>query len=137
MMVTRGIALAEKMDIHVSNVTLNGPMKIAHLGQEAYATMVCPICHREDTSVLLSEIRSGNVTSLESAYCTRCEHRYFRKLPSCKLIIVFKFLLEKLRSIPPSFRSMEFSFHREREKISLPLRFHYVDHTPPIWIKES
>jgi len=30
---------------------------------------------------LLASIRCGEQTSLESAFCRRCEHRYFRKLP--------------------------------------------------------
>lgn len=47
-----------------------------------YVTLDCPICGRADESVLLAEVWSAGRTSLESAYCSRCEHRYFRKLPS-------------------------------------------------------
>ncbi|MCB7128040.1 MAG: class I SAM-dependent methyltransferase [Candidatus Brocadiales bacterium] len=74
------------MDVNVSNVSLKGTMKTAYLDQKDYIFMVCPICDRDDDSFLLADIRSRGVTSLESAFCNRCEHRYLRKLPSLEWV---------------------------------------------------
>ena len=54
---------------------------MAYLEQEDFTSVVCPICHQDDESLLLADIRCGELTSLESAFCKRCEHRYLRKVP--------------------------------------------------------
>lgn len=70
------------MEIHISKVRLAEALGIEYLDQIDYATAVCPICRSDDDSFLLADVRCDGLTSLETAYCSRCEHRYLRKLPS-------------------------------------------------------
>lgn len=69
------------MEVTVSDVSLEGPMTMAYLEQEDFTSVVCAICDQDDESLLLADIRCGELTSLESAFCKRCEHRYFREVP--------------------------------------------------------
>jgi 2-polyprenyl-3-methyl-5-hydroxy-6-metoxy-1,4-benzoquinol methylase len=69
------------IDLEITRVKLDGPMAEVQVPQEQYQHCLCPICLKEDDSILISEVRAGNLTSMESAYCTSCEHRYFRKMP--------------------------------------------------------
>ncbi len=71
------------LHVKVKRVSIPGRM-VVHPEPHAYCQVPCPICGKEDESILLSDIRSRGRTSLESAYCRRCEHRYFRKLPSAE-----------------------------------------------------
>lgn len=57
-------------------------MTEVEVAQSDFQLWPCPICQTEKESILVSEVRAGEATSMESAYCTRCEHRYFRKMPS-------------------------------------------------------
>jgi 2-polyprenyl-3-methyl-5-hydroxy-6-metoxy-1,4-benzoquinol methylase len=70
------------LDVYVNRVNLEGPMKEVEVPQTDFQFWPCPICQTEKDSILISEVRSGDTTSMESAYCLRCEHRYFRKAPS-------------------------------------------------------
>lgn len=70
------------MNIDISNVALKGAARFAYPAQNEYVLRVCPICGRSDGSILVADVRSGPVTSLETAFCTPCEHWYLRKLPS-------------------------------------------------------
>jgi SAM-dependent methyltransferase len=69
------------IDLHVIHVGLKGPMVEVNVPQHDFQFQSCPICRTEADSILLAEVRAGDATSMESAYCTRCEHRYFRKMP--------------------------------------------------------
>lgn len=71
------------MQLNISSAFLSD-RSVEHPNQTDYVHVKCPICQKEDESVLISKIQAGEKTSLESAYCRRCEHRYFRKLPSKK-----------------------------------------------------
>ena len=73
------------IDVHVTRVGLGGPMTEVEVAQSDFQLWPCPICQTEKESILVSEVRAGEATSMESAYCTRCEHRYFRKMPSVRL----------------------------------------------------
>lgn len=68
--------------VSVSGLELRGGYLTARLQPEEFATLGCPCCGGGQGSLLLSEVRAGERTSLELAYCRPCEHRYFRKLPS-------------------------------------------------------
>lgn len=70
------------IDLHIIRAQLGGPLKEVLLDQAHFQSWVCPICRSEQDSLLLAEVRSGNVTSMESAFCVKCEHRYFRKMPT-------------------------------------------------------
>lgn len=72
------------IDVLVSMADPQGAMVQVFLDQEDFIYRVCPICVDDQESILLSEIKAASSTSLESAYCKRCEHRYFRKLPTSK-----------------------------------------------------
>jgi 2-polyprenyl-3-methyl-5-hydroxy-6-metoxy-1,4-benzoquinol methylase len=72
------------IDLHVTRVGLEGPMTEVEVAQSDFQLWPCPICQMEKESILVSEVRAGEFTSMESAYCTRCEHRYFRKMPSVR-----------------------------------------------------
>jgi len=69
------------IEVTVSNLSLKGTMRTAYIEQKDLTSAVCPICHQDDESLLLADIRCGELTSLESAFCKRCEHRYLRKVP--------------------------------------------------------
>lgn len=69
------------IDILVSKTRLGGPMTQVFLEGGEFQSLKCPICQDDSASILLAEVRAGNLTSMESAYCRSCEHRYFRKMP--------------------------------------------------------
>ena len=69
------------LELELLTVRLAEPHAAAYPESSAYIEQVCPVCERPDDSTLLASIRCGEQTSLESAFCRRCEHRYFRKLP--------------------------------------------------------
>lgn len=70
------------MRVVVSSYTVERPASIERPSQDAYTTRACSVCGSDDESVLLTRVTSGERTSLESAFCRRCEHAYLRRLPS-------------------------------------------------------
>ncbi len=71
------------LDVRVLDVALNAPEQLVFLEEQDYASAsACPVCGRSDASFLLADVRQNGSTSLESAFCRACEHRYFWKLPS-------------------------------------------------------
>ncbi|MGK7873254.1 MAG: class I SAM-dependent methyltransferase [Xenococcaceae cyanobacterium] len=70
------------MEVNVSNFILKSPAMLAYPEQEDYTYTNCPICNRDDESFLLADVRCQELTSIETAFCKRCEHLYLRKLPS-------------------------------------------------------
>ncbi|HET6674919.1 MAG TPA: class I SAM-dependent methyltransferase [Nitrospiraceae bacterium] len=70
------------IDLHVTRVGLEGPMTEIDVPQGDFQSGPCPICRTAADSILVAEVRAGEATSMESAYCVHCEHRYFRKMPS-------------------------------------------------------
>lgn len=69
------------IDIFVSEARPGGAMAQVFLEGVDFESRKCPICLSDSASMLLAEVRAGDSTSMESAYCGRCEHRYFRKMP--------------------------------------------------------
>lgn len=69
------------MDLIVKAVELSGH-GIEHLSQSDFEFHHCPICGNSDHSQLIAEVRAGNDTAIESAFCIQCEHRYHRKFPT-------------------------------------------------------
>lgn len=49
--------------------------------QSALALYPCPICLRDDALQPLASVEARGATSLESAFCKRCYHRFHRKFP--------------------------------------------------------
>src|SRR5687768_10056850 len=72
------------MDVNVSKVSLHAPTAETRLSQADFTTTVCPICGTAADSFLLAAIRCGSETSIESAFCRTCEHRYLKKLPTAQ-----------------------------------------------------
>ncbi len=70
------------LDVCVERVSLGGPMKEVEVAQGDFQCRPCPICRTEKDSLVLSEVMAAGITSMVSAYCVRCEHRYFQKMPS-------------------------------------------------------
>jgi len=70
------------VNIDIANVSLKGAARFAYPAQDEYVLRTCPICGRDDESMLIADIRCGSITSLETAFCRECEHWYLRKLPS-------------------------------------------------------
>jgi SAM-dependent methyltransferase len=70
------------IDLHIIYVGLEGPMVEVNVPQVNFQFQPCPICRSDADSILIAEVRAGDATSMESAYCNLCEHRYFRKMPS-------------------------------------------------------
>lgn len=70
----------QKMEFVVESLKLFG-YSIETPGQEVYQFYACPICAREDKLQNLAVIEANGKTSLESVFCTRCQHRYHRKFP--------------------------------------------------------
>ncbi len=70
------------LDVFVERVSLSGPMQEVEVSQGDFQFCPCPICQTEKDSLVLSEVLAGGTTSMVSAYCVSCEHRYFQKMPS-------------------------------------------------------
>lgn len=70
------------LDVFVERVNLGGPMQEIEVPQGDFQCWPCPICQTTQDSVILSEVLAGGVSSMVSAYCVMCEHRYFQKMPS-------------------------------------------------------
>ena len=71
------------LDVRVLDVTLASPEQMVFLEDQDYTSMsACPVCGKSDASFLLADVRQNGSTSLESAFCRDCEHRYFRKFPN-------------------------------------------------------
>jgi 2-polyprenyl-3-methyl-5-hydroxy-6-metoxy-1,4-benzoquinol methylase len=68
------------MRLTVSEVTLSN-QEAATPDQAIYQRYPCPICQETNALQMLAIIRAGGQTSLESAYCTRCQHRFHHKFP--------------------------------------------------------
>jgi 2-polyprenyl-3-methyl-5-hydroxy-6-metoxy-1,4-benzoquinol methylase len=49
--------------------------------QDALAFYACPVCGRDDALQLIGSVVARGLSSLESAFCTRCFHRFHRKFP--------------------------------------------------------
>ncbi len=64
------------LDVKLSNHT------VETIRQEDLRTYPCPICRGNDAVQLLAEVRASGLSSLESAFCKRCFHRFHRKFPS-------------------------------------------------------
>jgi len=69
-------------EIQVHSVRASAGTEILHLDESDFVERPCPICGEADASILLSMVCAGSRTSVESAFCERCEHRYHRKMPS-------------------------------------------------------
>jgi SAM-dependent methyltransferase len=70
------------LTVHVHESRPGKGTDVLYLEEEDFAVAACPICGNSDHSVLLAEVRAGNRSAVESAYCEKCEHRYHRKMPS-------------------------------------------------------
>lgn len=70
------------VDVCVERVELGGPMQEVEVPQGDFQMWPCPICRSDKDSIILSEVLAHGVTSMVSAYCVVCEHRYFQKMPS-------------------------------------------------------
>lgn len=68
------------MDLFIKQVKLAGHGAETP-GQEIYQRYPCPICGSHDHLKIISEVRAGNETSIESAICVPCEHRFHHKFP--------------------------------------------------------
>ncbi|MSP50820.1 MAG: class I SAM-dependent methyltransferase [Alphaproteobacteria bacterium] len=60
--------------------------EVQYLVEGNFVNLACPVCGGKATSTLLAEVRAGDRTSIESAFCSACEHRYHRKMPSAAWI---------------------------------------------------
>lgn len=69
------------MELIVKKVSLSGHL-IETPDQSIYRRYPCPICGSEEYLQNIGEVHANGKTSLESAYCTRCEHRFHRKFPA-------------------------------------------------------
>lgn len=69
------------MELLVKKVKLSHHL-IETPGQEIYRLYPCPICGSEEHLQTVGEVYANGKTSLESAFCTRCEHRYHKKFPT-------------------------------------------------------
>jgi 2-polyprenyl-3-methyl-5-hydroxy-6-metoxy-1,4-benzoquinol methylase len=69
------------MDFAVISVNLAGHA-IETPPQHIYRRYPCPICGSEAHLQPIAEVFARGVTSLESALCTACEHRFQRKFPT-------------------------------------------------------
>jgi len=69
------------MELIVRDVKLSHHL-IETPGQEIYRRYPCPICGSDGHLQSIGEVHANGKTSLESAFCTRCEHRYHRKFPT-------------------------------------------------------
>lgn len=69
------------MDIEVIAVNLSGHA-IETPPQRIYRRYPCPICGSEVHLAPVAEVIARGTTSLESAFCTACEHRFQRKFPT-------------------------------------------------------
>lgn len=70
------------MDVFVSSYEVDPPGVIVRAPQEVYEHRSCTVCGTSDASELMTEVRAGERTAVENAFCRRCEHWYLRKLPS-------------------------------------------------------
>ena len=68
------------MELIVKKVRLSHHL-IETPDQSIYRRYPCPICGSEEYLQSVGEVHANGKTSLESAFCTRCEHRYHRKFP--------------------------------------------------------
>lgn len=68
------------MELIVKKVRLSHHL-IETPDQSIYRCYPCPICGSEEFLQNIGEVHANGKTSLESAYCTRCEHRFHRKFP--------------------------------------------------------
>ncbi|HKQ29796.1 MAG TPA: class I SAM-dependent methyltransferase [Burkholderiales bacterium] len=71
------------MDIRVKQVKLAGHL-IETPAQDIYQRYPCPICGNERRLQPIAEVHANSQTSLESAFCLDCEHRFHRKFPKTK-----------------------------------------------------
>jgi SAM-dependent methyltransferase len=55
--------------------------RVEHVEQSAFALYPCPVCLRDDALQPLASVVARGESSLESAFCTRCYHRFHRKFP--------------------------------------------------------
>lgn len=68
------------MDLFITNVNLSGH-GIETPTQEIYQRYPCPICGSDKSLEIIAEVCAGNDTSIESAMCIPCEHRFHHKFP--------------------------------------------------------
>lgn len=68
------------MNIYISQTKLAGH-GVEFPEQDVYRRYACPICHSDTTLQIIGEVCAGDDTSLESAICTSCEHRFHHKFP--------------------------------------------------------
>lgn len=73
--------LEYSLDLIVKKVKLSHHL-IETPDQSIYRRYSCPICNSEEYLQSVGEVHANGKTSLESAYCTRCEHRFHRKFPA-------------------------------------------------------
>jgi 2-polyprenyl-3-methyl-5-hydroxy-6-metoxy-1,4-benzoquinol methylase len=71
------------VDLHVRDVRLSGHV-VETPEQDIYRLYACPICGEEDSLQLVAAVEANGKTSLESALCMNCEHRYHRKFPTAQ-----------------------------------------------------
>lgn len=71
------------MDIIVRDVALSGH-GIEMPEQSVYETHPCPICESSASLKVIGQVVANNTTSLESAFCENCQHRFHRKFPNSK-----------------------------------------------------
>jgi len=69
------------MDIFVKATEVAGH-GVEYLSQAEFQLYPCPICNSVEHLQPVAEVRAGDVTAVESAYCVSCEHRYHRKFPT-------------------------------------------------------
>jgi 2-polyprenyl-3-methyl-5-hydroxy-6-metoxy-1,4-benzoquinol methylase len=70
------------VEVFVSSYEVDPPGVIVRAPQEVYEHRNCTVCGASDASELMTEVRAGERTAVENAFCRRCEHWYLRKLPS-------------------------------------------------------
>lgn len=68
------------MDLYIKQVKLAGHGAETPR-QEIYERYPCPICGSDANLKIIGEVRAGDETSLESAICVPCEHRFHHKFP--------------------------------------------------------
>lgn len=115
------------MELLVKKVTLSHHL-IETPGQEIYRLYPCPICGSQEHLRALGEVYANGKTSLESAFCTHCEHRYHRKFPTVEwLQDYYREKFESSRGAIPDIESVPIAtpgvYRRLRSRLGSLIRY--------------
>jgi SAM-dependent methyltransferase len=70
------------LDIEILETGLGDGFGLAALSAKDLVASACPVCGSAESSRPLTVVEDGGIPTLESMFCSRCEHRYFGRGPS-------------------------------------------------------